>query len=160
MLREMATCLFLDQGENIFLLGPSGVGKSHLAQALGHQACRKKHEVLFYKTADLLRWLHNGRGDGSHIKRMEKAVKCPLLILDDFGLQTHTTQQQDDLYEIICRRYESVSTIITSNRDISEWVSIFDNPLIGTAAVDRLVHRAQSLIIEGASHPWGVDVLT
>ncbi len=75
-----------------------------------------------------------------------------MLILDDFGLQPLLAQQQDDLYEIICRRYESTSTIITSNRDVGEWISIFDNPLVGSAAVDRLVHKTTTITIEGQSY--------
>ena len=152
LIRELATCNFMKKAENIFILGPSGVGKSHLAQAIGHQACRFKFEVLFYRTSLLLQWINSGRGDGSHNKRLSKVANCPLLILDDFGLQPLPPQQQDDLYELICRRYDSVSTIITSNRDTSEWAEIFDNMLIGGAAVDRLFHRAITITIEGASY--------
>ncbi len=152
MIREFATCSYLEKKENIFLLGPSGVGKSHLAQALGHQACRKKKEVYYYRTSVLLKWIHSGRGDGTEIKRMSKIVKSPLVILDDFGLQPLTKQEQEDLYEIICSRNEVSSTIITSNRDIGEWSGIFENPLIGSAAIDRLVYRANSIVIEGDSY--------
>lgn len=150
-IREIATMSFMEKGDNIFLLGPAGVGKSHLAQALGHESCRKKNAAYFFRTTALLKWIHGGRGDGSLVRRLEKIAKCPLLILDDFGLQPLNSQQQDDLYEIICRRYESASTIITSNRDIGEWISMFSNSLIGSAAVDRLVHKAVTLVIEGKS---------
>ena len=142
----------MNQSENIFILGPAGVGKSHLAQAIGHQACKKDLDVYFFRITDLVKWLHSGRGDGTTAKRMEKVVKCNLLILDDFGLQKLLPQQQDDLYEIICHRYESCSTVITSNRDVGEWISIFDNPLVGSAAVDRLVHRTTTITIEGNSY--------
>lgn len=152
LIRELATCTFIEKSENVFILGPSGVGKSHLAQALGHQACRKQIEVYFFRTTALVKWLHSGRGDGTSTKRIEKIIKCPLLILDDFGLQPLSAQQQDDLYEIICHRYESGSTIITSNRDVDEWISMFDNPLVGGAAVDRLVHKTTTITIEGKSY--------
>ena len=151
-IREMALCGFVENKQNIFILGPSGVGKSHLAQALGHQACRNGHEVLFNCTYQLFEWIYNGRGDGTHRKRLAQIIKIPVLILDDFGLQVLNEAQQEDLYQIIAQRYEKSSTIITSNRDFDEWTSIFANPLIGTAALDRLVHKGIQIIIEGASY--------
>ena len=83
---------------------------------------------------------------------MEQIIKIPLLILDDFGLQSMQPVQQEDLYEVICERYEKKSMIITSNRDLSEWALVFSNPLIGSAAMDRLVHKGTELIIDGASY--------
>jgi DNA replication protein DnaC len=150
--REFACCKFIDNGENIFLIGPSGVGKSHLAEAIGHEACRRGIDVLSYRTHKLFEWIQGGRGDGSHKRRMEKVIRIPLLILDDFGLQSMDLLQQEDLYEIISARYETKALIITSNRDISEWASIFSNSLIGTAAIDRLVHKGIKMIIEGDSY--------
>lgn len=150
--RELACCKFIENGENIFLIGPSGVGKSHLANALGHEACRKGFEVLCYRTHKLFDWVHSGRGDGTYKKKMEQIIKIPLLILDDFGLQSMQPIQQEDLYEVICERYEKRAMIITSNRDLSEWASVFSNPLIGSAAMDRLVHKGAELIIDGASY--------
>lgn len=151
-IREMALCGFVEKKQNIFILGPSGVGKSHLAQALGHQVCRNGHEVLFYCTYQLFEWIYNGRGDGTHKKRLAQIIKTPVLILDDFGLQGLNEVQQEDLYQIIAQRYERSSTIITSNRDFDEWPSIFMNPLLGTAALDRLVHKGVQIIIEGSSY--------
>jgi DNA replication protein DnaC len=150
--RELACCKFIENGENIFLIGPSGVGKSHLANALGHEACRRGFDVLCYRTHKLFDWIHSGRGDGTYKKKMEQIIKIPLLILDDFGLQSMQPVQQEDLYEVICERYEKKSMIITSNRDLSEWALVFSNPLIGSAAMDRLVHKGTELIIDGASY--------
>ncbi len=150
--RELACCKFIENGENIFLIGPSGVGKSHLANALGHEACRRGFEVLCYRTHKLFDWIHSGRGDGTYKKKMEQIIKIPLLILDDFGLQSMQPVQQEDLYEVICERYEKKSMIITSNRDLSEWALVFSNPLIGSAAMDRLVHKGTELIVDGASY--------
>jgi DNA replication protein DnaC len=152
LIRELALCGFVENKQNIFILGPSGVGKSHLAQALGHQACRSGHETMFYCTYQLFEWIYNGRGDGTHKKRLAQVIKAPVLILDDFGLQPLNEDQQEDLYQVIAQRYEKNSTIITSNRDFSEWPGIFVNPLLGTAALDRLVHRGIQIIIEGASY--------
>ena len=152
LIKELASCAFLEKKQNIFILGPSGVGKSHLAQALGHQACRKEHDVLFYCTYQLFEWIWAGRGDGTHKKRLEQAIKTPLLILDDFGLQTLDEAQQNDLYHLITQRYEKASTIITSNKDFDEWPTIFTNPLLASAALDRLVHRGIQIVIEGQSY--------
>lgn len=152
LIKELASCSFIEKKQNIFILGPSGVGKSHLAQALGHQACRKEHEVLFYCTYQLFEWISAGRGDGTNKKRLEQVIKAPLVILDDFGLQSLDETQQNDLYQLITQRYEKASTIITSNKDFDEWSSIFTNPLLGSAALDRLVHRGIQIIIEGNSY--------
>jgi DNA replication protein DnaC len=152
LVRELASCDFIEQKQNIFILGPSGVGKSHLAQALGHEACRRGYEVLFYCTHQLFEWIYAGRGDGTQKKRLAQIIKVPLLILDDFGLQILNEAQQSDLYQLIAERYEKASTIITSNRDFDEWPSIFINSLLASAALDRLVHRGIQVVIEGASY--------
>jgi len=152
LIRELSLCGFIEKKQNIFILGPSGVGKSHLAQAFGHQACRNGCEVMFFCTYQLFEWIYNGRGDGTHKKRLAQVIKTPVLILDDFGLQALNEAQQEDLYQVIAQRYEKSSTIITSNRDFDEWPSIFVNPLLGTAALDRLVHKGIQIIIEGSSY--------
>lgn len=152
LVKELATCAFVERGENVFLLGPSGVGKTHLATALGHEACRRGIDVLFKRTFALLKWLGGGRADNTFERKLKSIAEIPLLVLDDFGLNDLDPIKQNDLYELICARYESASTIITSNRDFSEWQNIFDNPLIGSAAMDRLVHRAIKIAIEGKSY--------
>ena len=150
--RELACCSFVNEGQNVFLIGPSGVGKSHLAEALGHEACRRGYDVLCYRTYKLFEWINSGRGDGTYKKKMQQIMKIPVLILDDFGLQSMPEIQQEDLYEIICERYEKRPLIITSNRDMSEWNSVFCNPLIASAAIDRLVHKAIEIVIDGGSY--------
>lgn len=152
IIRELSAGGFIEKKQNIFILGPSGVGKSHLAQGLGHQVCRRGYDVLFYCTYQLFEWIYAGRGDGTHKKRLAQVIKTPLLILDDFGLQALNEAQQQDLYQLIAERYEKNSMIITSNRDFDEWPSVFANPLIGTAALDRLVHRGVQIIVEGDSY--------
>ncbi len=149
--RELATCHFIDKKENLFFLGPSGVGKSFLAQAVGHEAVRKGYEVLFQNTFSTLKFLNAGRADGSYEKKLKNLCRVDLLILDDFGLNDLSVLQQEDLYALICGRYEKHPFIITSNRDITEWASIFTNPLISSAALDRLVDGAIKIIIEGKS---------
>jgi DNA replication protein DnaC len=152
LVRELASCSFIEKKQNIFILGPSGVGKSHLAQALGHEVCRRGHDVLFYCTHQLFEWIYSGRGDGTQKKRLAQVSKVPVLILDDFGLQALNEAQQSDLYQLIAERYEKASTIITSNRDFDEWSSIFINSLLASAALDRLVHRGIQIVIEGESY--------
>jgi len=151
-IRGLAGCDFIAKKSCVFLLGPSGVGKSHLAQGLGHEACRRNIDVIFRRTYTLFQWIHSGHGDGSHARRLAHVVKIPLLILDDYGLKSLNEEMQSDLYEVICERYERRSTIITSNRDFNEWPGIFNNPLMGSAAMDRLVHRAIKIVIEGRSY--------
>lgn len=152
LIRNLATCSFVEKKECVFLLGPSGVGKSHLAQGLGHEACRKGFDVIFSRTDTLLKWIFSGKGDGTYHRRMTNVIRTPLLILDDFGLKTLDQHQQEDLYEIICERYEKAAMIITSNRDFNEWPGVFTNPLMASAAMDRLVHRAVKIVIDGKSY--------
>lgn len=152
LIRELSSCTFIEKKQNVFFLGQSGAGKSHLAHGLGHEACRREWDVLCYCTYQLLEWIHSGRGDGTQKRRLAQVIKVPVLILDDLGLQEICEEQQGDLYHIIAERYEKNSTIITSNRDISEWSNIFANPLLGTAAVDRLVHKGIRIAIEGPSY--------
>lgn len=149
---ELTTGHFMEKAKPILIVGPSGVGKSHLAQAIGNKICQQGHEVHFDRTSSMLKWVWAGKGDGSHERRIKQMIQVPLLILDDFGLQPLTPDQQNDLYEIICERYEKKATIITSNRDFGEWISVFENPLMGSAALDRMVHRAYRLTIVGDSY--------
>lgn len=151
-IRELAACGFIEKSECVFFLGPSGVGKSHLASAIGHEACRRGYDTLYKSAFDHLKWTGAGRGDGTHERRLQQTIRLPLLILDDFGLQPLTEPMQADLFEIIKGRYGIASTIITSNRDFSEWPEVFSNPLIASAAMDRLVHRAVKIVIEGRSY--------
>ena len=150
--KQLGTCAFIESKQNLFLVGPSGVGKSHLAQAIGNEACRRGYDVLYRNTHTLFKWLYSGMADESHDRRLQQLRSIPLLILDDFGLRPLNDLQQADLYELIADRYEHFPTIITSNRDFAEWPQVFTNPLMGSAAMDRLVHRAIKIVIEGKSY--------
>src|SRR5215212_7098292 len=142
---------YLRQKRNVLICGPSGVGKSHLAQALGHEACRQGVDVLFSNTHKMLQHLNGGRADGSFERRLTLYVRPELLILDDFGLKPLSTQGAEDLYDVIAERYERGSLILTSNRAPSEWPELFGNPLLASAGVDRLAHRAETVVIQGRS---------
>jgi DNA replication protein DnaC len=148
---DLATCLFVERKENILFIGPAGVGKSHLAQALGHRAVRRGYDVLFLTAARLFAHLREGRGDGTYEKRLAKLVSIDVLILDDFLLTPLKADEPGDLYELIRLRYELAPLIVTSNRDDKEWTSVFGDPLLATAAVDRLLHHAHVIEIDGPS---------
>ena len=147
----LASGEYLRQKRNVLICGPSGVGKSHLAQALGHEACRQGYDVVFIATHKLLQHLNGGRADGSYARRLETYLRPDLLILDDFGLRALTPPSSEDMYEIIAERYETGSIVLTSNRAPSEWPDLFGNPLLASAGLDRLAHHAESVVITGRS---------
>ena len=149
---DLATGTWISRKECTLIVGPSGVGKSHLAQALGQEACRRGYDVLFVPVSKLLGHLHGGRADGTLDKRLATYIRPDLLILDDFGLRRFKAQEAEDLYEVINARYERRSILVTSNRDYGEWPEAFgENPLLASAALDRLAHRAHLITITGRS---------
>lgn len=149
---DLATCMFVDRNEVVLLLGPAGVGKSHLAQALGHRAVRKGHTVLYTGATQMFAQLRAARGDGSFDRRLLKYTGPDLLIVDDLGLMPLRGDEPADLYEIIRQRYERGALIITSNRALEEVPSLFGDPLLASAAMDRLLHHGQVVAIEGDSY--------
>lgn len=146
---ELSTCLFVEKKEHVLIYGPVGVGKTHIAQALGHQACRKGYEVLYAKTTRMLRALLASRADQSWEKRIRRYIKPDVLILDDFGLSSFTTVQAEDIYEIIAERHLKSSIIATSNRPPRDWVALFPDPVMANSALDRLAHSAHHVMIDG-----------
>lgn len=149
---ELATCAFVERNENVLVIGPTGVGKSHLAQALGHRACRLGKQVLYLGAHELLLQLRAARADDSLEKRLGQFTSPQVLIIDDLGLRGLNPDESGDLYEVVRRRYPGKSTIITSNRAIEEWAPLFGNALLASAAMDRLLHNAHVLVITGDSY--------
>jgi DNA replication protein DnaC len=152
---DLATCGFIGKRENVCLIGPTGVGKSHVAQALGHRACRAGHSVLFVRAAELFADLRAARADGSHTKRVQRYVNVELLIIDDLGLVPLQHSDTLDLYDVIRGRYERGSLIVTSNRGIEELYPLFGDPLLASAAMDRLLHHAHVIEMTGSSYRQG-----
>jgi len=149
---EMATCAFITAKENWLICGPTGVGKSHLATAIGYEAIRRGMKVLSFATHRLLAELLAARADASHHKLLTKLAAVELLIIDDFGLRPISAQGAEDLYELIARRYEHGSILLTSNRAPSEWAEVFGDALLASAALDRLTHHARVTVITGESY--------
>ena len=151
-IKQLANCAYIENKENIFLLGPVGVGKSHIAQALGHIACRMGYDVLYTKAAKMFRYLNGGRADNSWETRIKRHTVTDLLIIDDFGLKPLTPLQSDDFYEVINERYMKKSVIFTSNRSIEDWQGLFPDPLIANSALDRIAHNSHQIVMTGESY--------
>ena len=152
LIMDLATCRFLDEKVSVFILGPCGTGKSHIAQALGHCAIRQGYDVLFTTQSKMLSKLHAARAVNTYDRQFKHFVKVSLLIIDDFGLKPLRSPQDEDLHDIISERYERRSTIVTSNLDLSEWGDAFPNRLLGAATIDRLRHGAYKVILVGQSY--------
>lgn len=151
MVLELSTGNYIVQRRNVLICGPAGVGKSHLAHALGHEACRRGYEVLFTPVHKMLARLKGGRADDTYERRLAAYLRPDLLILDDFGLKPLSPPGPEDLYDVINERYERGSILLTSNRAPGEWPALFGDPLLASAGLDRLAHNAHVLIVTGDS---------
>jgi DNA replication protein DnaC len=149
---ELCSLRFIAAKRNVVVLGPVGVGKTFLATALGHIACRHRYQVLFSRADDMLRRLRQSRLDNSRDTLMTELSTVDLLIIDDFALDSMNRDESRDVYQLFVERTGRASTIITSNRDTSEWLAAFDDVLLAQSAVDRLGNSAYDLVIEGESY--------
>ena len=151
-LKELFSLEFIDRRENVIFCGPVGVGKTFLANAIAHSACRRGKKVLLLRAHKIFMTLRQSRADNSFERELIKYIGPDLLVIDDFGLQKLTHQEANDFYEIVVERYGRASTIITSNRHVDEWEALFDDPILANSALDRLAHNAYQLIMEGESY--------
>lgn len=150
-LLRLASCQFLEKQENIIITGPTGVGKSYLASALGHQGCMKGYKVLYYNSAKLFTQLKMSRADGSYVKFINRLEKQDLLILDDFGLHPLDEENRLMLLEVIEDRHGRRSTMVTSQLPVIKWYELFQAQTIADAVLDRIVHTAHRIELKGES---------
>lgn len=148
---RLAGCDYIEKKENIIITGATGVGKSHIASALGNEACIRGYKTIYLNIGKLLGSLKMKRADGSYLKEIEKLERQDLLILDDFGLAQFDTQSRLDLLEIIEDRHGRKSTIMTSQLPLNKWHEVIGDSTIADAILDRLVHSAYKIDLKGES---------
>jgi DNA replication protein DnaC len=148
---ELASGRYLEETASLVLCGPTGVGKSFVAQALGVAACRQQRRVLVLKTSAFLTDLAGGRADGAYPARLRRYLSPMLLILDDFGLREYSVSQSEDLYELVSRRYRRGSFIFTTNRAPQDLDPLFPNPVLAEGLLDRLLNSAYVVTMVGKS---------
>lgn len=148
---ELASCRFINENKNIVFMGKPGVGKTHLANAIGIEALKQGYKVMFLHINDLIEKLNSARADGSIRLLMQNIVSVDLLILDELGFKKIPSEFIDGVFEVIRKRYETGSIIITSNRNFEDWANIFGDIVMASAIIDRIVHHAEIIKIDGDS---------
>jgi DNA replication protein DnaC len=156
MFQRLSSLDFIARNENIIFTGPSGVGKSYLAQALGHQACMMEYKVFYTITSRLFKRFKLSRADGTYMKELNKLSKMDVLILDDFGLQSLDKHDRETLMDIIDDRYNQKSTIVSSQIPVSVWYDIIGEGTIADAILDRLINSSHRIDLNGDSLRKGI----
>ncbi len=152
LLNELTSLRFLDSHAHVAIVGPCGVGKTFLAHALGHIACRRGATVLALRTEQMLKTLKQARLDQSYEIELRKIISVDLLLLDDFAIDVVDATESRDLYDILLERYRTGSIVVTSNRGPDEWLATFADPIRAQSAIDRFTSNAYDLIIDGESY--------
>ena len=159
-IKALAACRFIERSEGVFFLGPTGTGKTHLAKALAHHACRMMFSVAFYSfhqlfadlaVADLQNRLH---------VLINRLLKVDLLVIDDFGFKSIDQQSAERFYALVDGRFRSKSIILTSNRAMADWPALFPDPIIANAILDRLAHTSHQIVLKGQSYRKKLQVKT
>jgi DNA replication protein DnaC len=151
--QELASCTFVERAENVVLLGPPGVGKTHLAISLGAEAAKRRMQVKFTTAARLVASLSEARTAGTFSRRLQSFVRPRLLIVDEVGFLPLNASEASLLFEVVCRRYERGSIVLTSNKSYGEWGEVFSgDTVIATAILDRLLHHSTTISIKGESY--------
>jgi len=152
LLSDLTSLRFTEAGHGVLVLGPVGVGKTHLATALGHIAIRRRLSVPAARADKLFTRLRAARLDNTLEAEIRKLARVDVLILDDFALRPLDATQTNDFYELVVERHRKASTIVTSNREPAEWLAMMSDALLAQSAVDRLTSGAHTLVIEGPSY--------
>ncbi len=151
MMQKLVNGDWIDAHDNLALIGPTGVGKSWLASALGHKACRDNRSVIYQRVPRLFEELALARGDGRHARLLRSLGRADLLVLDDWGLEPLDAAARHDLLEILEERYGRKSTLVTSQLPVDRWHEIIGDPTYADAILDRLVHNAHRIELTGES---------
>lgn len=148
---DLAACRFITEKKNIIFMGKPGVGKTHLANGIGLEAIKKGYKVLFLHINDLIQKINTAKADGSIIQLINSWMSADLIILDELGFKKLPENIIDDFFEVIRKRYENGSLILTTNRNFEDWGNIFGDIVMASAIIDRVVHHATIVKIEGES---------
>jgi len=151
LMLSLATCDWIRQHHNVIFTGPTGTGKTYLACALGHKACREGLTVQYHRAAKLFRELALAKGDGRYPKLLTALAKTDLLILDDWATALLTDEQRRDLFEIVEDRYERRSTLMATQMPLKHWHETIGDPTLADAILDRLIHNAHKITLKGES---------